>query len=338
MTSVTPAGWYPDPELPGGQRYFDGVAWTEHRVGPAPSPPPTFDWWGRPAWKGAHLGRPQFGPGSLANPGRRLGARALDFLLLLPVFGLLLGVSLAVAAPHFGPIFPNYPQYNTGGNPPPGILWVYLDVLACGVATGLVLVAYETYTTIRYGRSVGKAWMHIRPLRTNGALLNPGRAFGRVALYWVSMFFGWIGFLDPAWCLWDPVHQCLHDKMVDTIVVNDGTPADGPGPGPMTARSWGTPGTPWPSAPGPYAPGAQPQWYAPQWPQPQGPPPQWSQPQWSQPQWSQPQWSQPQWPAPPPWHESQGSQPPPTPPDAPPVPPAAEPPPAHDEPPAGDPA
>ncbi|MBA2280777.1 MAG: DUF2510 domain-containing protein [Acidimicrobiia bacterium] len=28
---ATPAGWYPDPEKPGSQRYFDGSAWTEHR-------------------------------------------------------------------------------------------------------------------------------------------------------------------------------------------------------------------------------------------------------------------------------------------------------------------
>ncbi|SEH46579.1 protein of unknown function [Mycolicibacterium rutilum] len=30
-TPPTPAGWYPDPEGAGGQRYWDGSAWTEHR-------------------------------------------------------------------------------------------------------------------------------------------------------------------------------------------------------------------------------------------------------------------------------------------------------------------
>src|SRR5580700_7597394 len=72
------AGWYPDPDGSGGQRYFDGRDWTGHRA-----PPPVY--WGPPPWKGALLGRPALGPGALADPGRRLGARALDGAVLLPV-------------------------------------------------------------------------------------------------------------------------------------------------------------------------------------------------------------------------------------------------------------
>ena len=31
---VPPAGWYPDPSNPSGQRYWDGAQWTEHAAVP----------------------------------------------------------------------------------------------------------------------------------------------------------------------------------------------------------------------------------------------------------------------------------------------------------------
>ena len=39
-TPPTPAGWYPDPDGSGGQRYWDGNLWTEHRHPAAPPPSP----------------------------------------------------------------------------------------------------------------------------------------------------------------------------------------------------------------------------------------------------------------------------------------------------------
>ena len=38
-TPPTPAGWYPDPDGSGGQRYWDGFSWTEHRYPAAPAAP-----------------------------------------------------------------------------------------------------------------------------------------------------------------------------------------------------------------------------------------------------------------------------------------------------------
>ena len=47
-TTTTPPGWYPDVQVPGGERWWDGIGWTEYRraaqpVVPAyPSYPPAF--------------------------------------------------------------------------------------------------------------------------------------------------------------------------------------------------------------------------------------------------------------------------------------------------------
>jgi uncharacterized RDD family membrane protein YckC len=38
---------------------------------------------------------------------------------------------------------------------------------------------------------------------------------------WLSGYTGVIGLVDPLWCLWDNDRQCVHDKAVNTIVVND---------------------------------------------------------------------------------------------------------------------
>jgi hypothetical protein len=40
------AGWYPDPDVHGGQRYWDGHRWTDERRAPGP---PTPAAWGTPA-------------------------------------------------------------------------------------------------------------------------------------------------------------------------------------------------------------------------------------------------------------------------------------------------
>lgn len=44
------AGWYPDPEVPGGQRYWDGTRWTEDRH-PPPSEQPASDGWQSDGWQ-----------------------------------------------------------------------------------------------------------------------------------------------------------------------------------------------------------------------------------------------------------------------------------------------
>ena len=224
---LPPAGWYPDPLVPGAQRYFDGTAWTRHFVPPPPPLPPGWQMAPQPRWKGARYGLPAAGPGSLASPGRRLGARCLDALLLLPILVTVCVVGVLLAAPHLGPMFPK--ATTTGRlSRTPGILWLYWIFAGCFVATGVAMVAYETVATAKWGRTLGKRWVRIRPTRTDGAPLGWGRAFGRAVLYWISGFLSWVGLLDPLWCLWDGDRQCIHDKIVDTLVVNDPVPPPSP--------------------------------------------------------------------------------------------------------------
>lgn len=50
MSTSPVAGWYPDPQAPGSQRFWDGAAWTDQvrpaaaAVPPPPPSPSSFDW------------------------------------------------------------------------------------------------------------------------------------------------------------------------------------------------------------------------------------------------------------------------------------------------------
>ena len=166
---AAPPGWYPDPGG-GGQRYFDGSAWTGYTAPWPPSSP----------WKGARFGRPPSGPGSLADPGRRLAARLLDGLVFLPVFLACAVVALVLVAPHVGPIFPRQNVDPNATVPTPGFVWLYLAFAVAGLVNGVLFVIYEATTTVRYGRTLGKRWMKIRPLTVDGHALGWGRAFARL--------------------------------------------------------------------------------------------------------------------------------------------------------------
>jgi uncharacterized RDD family membrane protein YckC len=255
--SVGVPGWYRDPDGSGGQRYFDGNSWTHHRMPPAFAPP-GYGWSPMPSWKGARIGRPHRGPGSLASPGRRLAARMLDGLVLLPVFAGLITLAVVLVAPHAGPILPrintNTNTNETVSSPTPGLVWIYLAIAGALVFGGLAMVGYETIATVRFGRTLGKAWMRIRPLRLDGQALGWGRSLGRVGIYWLAGLLNWVGLLDPLWCLWDDNQQCLHDKVVDTIVINDANPSVSYQPSPPLVAAPSAP--PWSAGDYPLPPAA----------------------------------------------------------------------------------
>ncbi|WP_081785245.1 DUF2510 domain-containing protein [Cellulomonas sp. KRMCY2] len=122
--STTPAGWYPDPERPGRQRWFDGTVWTEH-VQPdgAPAPglpaavvgygpaggPPVAPWEvgrGRPGYApqpGAQgpYGQQPYGFTPIYVPAPRKGWSPAVIVLAVVGGLVVLGILAAIAIPVF---------------------------------------------------------------------------------------------------------------------------------------------------------------------------------------------------------------------------------------------
>lgn len=104
---ATPAGWYPDAERPGGERYWNGSAWTDDRrpAGQAPAQPypnqqPNQQPYGAPQAYGAPQGYQPYGaPGAYtayphkSNAGVALGLSIAGFVCcgLIAIPGLIMG-------------------------------------------------------------------------------------------------------------------------------------------------------------------------------------------------------------------------------------------------------
>ena len=133
---------------------------------------------------------PPHGPGSLTDPGRRLGARVLDGLVFLPVSIVCIAIAVALVAPHAGPLFPKSNPDPNAAVPTPGFFWLYLAFFAAAFVQGALFVLYEAVATARYGRTLGKRWLKIRPVTLDGHALGWGRSFGRAGAQWVASAFG----------------------------------------------------------------------------------------------------------------------------------------------------
>jgi uncharacterized RDD family membrane protein YckC len=144
--------------------------------------------------RGAGLGLPEDGPGSLASPGARLGAFVVDAVVANLLAGLpyLFGV-------RYGPGERGYAVY------------------AAFLIAEFVLVATA-------GATLGKQLLRIRVVRTDGA---------RLAWPWVLARTLLLAFLIPA-VIWDRNGRGLHDRAAGALTVRAGRVPVPPPPAPET--------------------------------------------------------------------------------------------------------
>ncbi|MCZ2523390.1 RDD family protein [Streptomyces sp. HB2AG] len=97
-------------------------------------------------------------------------------------------------------------------------------LVATGIVLGLLLaLAYEPWTTGRYGRTPGKRLYRLEVVRlADGGRIGHGRSWARALSGLVMGQIPFLGLLDVLWCLWDGDRQCLHDKAAGTVVVRSG--------------------------------------------------------------------------------------------------------------------
>jgi hypothetical protein len=86
-----------------------------------------------------------------------------------------------------------------------------------GSAIGLWSVYFTVLLTLWKGQTVGKRVMGIRVLRLDGEPMTWWSAFERAGGYIAGVATGLLGF---AQVFWDPNRQCIHDKIVGTVVVD----------------------------------------------------------------------------------------------------------------------
>ena len=220
-----PAGWQQAPPPPPGWQAPPG-----HQIPPGSpqygAPHGSWQYGPPPTWKGAADGFPYAGPGALASPWRRLGARVIDYLIFIPVFIALLWPVIADVAGDFDRIsrLPTDQQSaeieRTVESAFDGrVLWALAGV-------GFAVFLYEVAMLAWRGATVGKLALGLRVVpqrdRNRPAVPTPIAALrtGLPALVGLIPFFGPLApALDALWCLWDPRRQTLHDKVASTVVI-----------------------------------------------------------------------------------------------------------------------
>ncbi|MET8727695.1 RDD family protein [Streptomyces parvus] len=180
---------------------------------PPPPPPPPND----PYGSGAGFGAPDplAGMPPLAEPGKRILARLIDFLIIsIPLY--LISLPWGGAVDVNGDGDDGFGDAVASGYSGHQLLWSIIGLV--------VYVAYDTYFTHKDGRTPGKRLLKLRVAMLNdGRVPDTGAALMRAVVLWAPA-------LLCCPCLWwlinivlmftdKPYRQGLQDKAAKTVVV-----------------------------------------------------------------------------------------------------------------------
>ncbi|KAA6197859.1 RDD family protein [Streptomyces parvus] len=178
-------------------------------------PPPPSD--GQPYGSGAGFGAPDplAGMPPLAEPGKRILARLIDFLIIsIPLY--LISLPWGGAVDVNGDGDDGFGDAVASGYSGHQLLWSIIGLV--------VYVAYDTYFTHKDGRTLGKRLLKLRVAMLNdGRVPDTGAALMRAVVLWAPA-------LLCCPCLWwlinivlmftdKPYRQGLQDKAAKTVVV-----------------------------------------------------------------------------------------------------------------------
>ncbi|MFD4025655.1 RDD family protein [Streptomyces sp. NPDC058576] len=180
---------------------------------PPPPPPPPND----PYGSGGGFGTPDplAGMPPLAEPGKRILARLIDFLIIsIPLY--LISLPWGGAVDVNGDGDDGFGDAVASGYSGHQLLWSIIGLV--------VYVAYDTYFTHKDGRTLGKRLLKLRVAMLNdGRVPDTGAALMRAVVLWAPA-------LLCCPCLWwlinivlmftdKPYRQGLQDKAAKTVVV-----------------------------------------------------------------------------------------------------------------------
>ncbi|OPG05419.1 RDD family protein [Microbispora sp. GKU 823] len=169
---------------------------------------------------------PPGAPAPLAEWWQRLVARIIDGVIVGIPFAIITLVITGIVVTNAS-IDPTTGVFTTGSG-------YFLASLLTAILGGLVMVAYEFLMLRAQGQTLGKKVMGIKVVPVGGTLdaggLPQDAALKRAGVLYVFEFLQWIpvisylaslaSLLNVLWLLWDkPLHQALHDKVANTVVV-----------------------------------------------------------------------------------------------------------------------